>query len=116
MVATIGIVAAAIRLPRRTIVARMALSVVNGYLCFSSCDVAKALAGKNPHPSHSRNGPDASASIANDPADATRADQPAVLLGGALAEARGDDSRPGGAAGTAGTTAPAGGPGIDLLA
>jgi hypothetical protein len=54
----------------------VSLSVVNGFLCFSSCDAAKALQGKNPHPKqHSPH--------------ASRADQPAVLYGGNL-------NRPGG--------------------
>jgi len=29
----------------------MAISVVNGYLCYSGCDAAKARSGQNPHPS-----------------------------------------------------------------
>src|ERR1044072_6202704 len=29
---------------------RMAISFVNGYLCTSCCDVAKAKRGENPHP------------------------------------------------------------------
>jgi hypothetical protein len=49
----------------------VSLSVVNGFLCFSSCDAAKALQGKNPHPKpHTPH--------------ASRTDQPAVLYGGNL--------------------------------
>jgi hypothetical protein len=46
----------------------MAISIVNGYLCFSSCDAAKARAGEDPHPS----------------VDASTSRGPAVILDGAL--------------------------------
>ena len=59
----------------------MAVSIVNGYFCSSSCDVAKAKKGENPHPS-------------TDPGNVTAetknvrpggwSDQPVVLFGGAL--------------------------------
>ena len=55
----------------------MSLSVVNGYLCYSSCDELKARAGKDPHPKQdivqeTRNEVGAGAA-------------PAVTYGGALA-------------------------------
>lgn len=61
----------------------MSISIVNGFLCFCSCDVAKALAGKNPHPST-----DATKSAA-EKTDASPFDGPAVLLGGSLAKPSG---------------------------
>jgi len=54
----------------------MAISVVNGFLCYSSCDAAKAAKGENPHPR-------ADAASTNG-AETSRADRPAVILGGAL--------------------------------
>jgi hypothetical protein len=54
----------------------MAISVVNGFLCFSSCDAAKAATGQNPHPR---------ADVASQySADTSRLDGPAVILGGTL--------------------------------
>lgn len=60
----------------------MSISIVNGYFCANSCDVAKAKKGENPHPSTDpRNsepgGPDGRSG-------GPRADQPAVTFGGAL--------------------------------
>jgi hypothetical protein len=59
----------------------MATSIVNGYTCFSSCDVAKAKKGEDPHPNLH----------AGDPSDEKQdgkvgsgLDGPAVLFGGAL--------------------------------
>jgi hypothetical protein len=57
----------------------MALSVVNGFLCYSSCDVKKALQGKNPHPKQDPTNP-----VPQDGED-TPWPTPAVVLGGALA-------------------------------
>lgn len=56
----------------------MSISVVNGYLCTSSCDAAKARTGQDPH---ARNPVDQSPNAASDP---TRS--PAVVFGGALAD------------------------------
>jgi len=54
----------------------MSLSVVNGYLCYSSCDAAKAAAGKNPHPHDD---------MGQKPESATSPTQdPAVVFGGTL--------------------------------
>jgi hypothetical protein len=54
----------------------VALSVVNGFLCFCSCDVKKALQGKNPHPKQDATNGDAKTG------PGSRTDQPAVLYGG----------------------------------
>ena len=53
------------------------VSVVNGYMCFSSCDVAKAEHNKNPRT------PPGGMSDASK--TASSADQPATTLSGALA-------------------------------
>ena len=57
----------------------MAISFVNGFMCTSSCDVAKAKKGEDPHPNlHTLN-----------EADEKRGgslDGPAVVFGGSLAE------------------------------
>ncbi len=60
----------------------MSISIVNGYVCFNSCDVKRAETGKNPH--------DNPGQLDNDPRanshrpDATPGDQAAVTFGGAL--------------------------------
>jgi hypothetical protein len=56
----------------------VSISVVNGYLCTSSCDAAKARTGQDPHP---RSTADQTPKPASDP---TRS--PAVVFGGALAD------------------------------
>src|SRR4051812_14326985 len=62
--------------------ASMAISIVNGYVCTSSCDVATAKTGQDPHP---LTAPDKVAASTHDKAsDASRADGPAVLFGGSL--------------------------------
>ena len=56
-------------------------SVVNGFVCFSSCDEAKAKQGKDPHPSD--------ATLSGDPNPAKKSafdGQPAAILDGALKE------------------------------
>ena len=54
----------------------MAISVVNGYVCTSSCDVAKAKKGEDPHPAtHAANG---------ESRDDATSRGPAVLFGGSL--------------------------------
>lgn len=70
----------------------MSISVVNGYLCTSSCDAAKARTGQDPHP---RSPADQTSTATSDP---TRS--PAVVFGGALADRN--------AAGPAGTGPAAG--------
>ena len=56
----------------------MAISIVNGYFCASSCDVAKAKKGEDPHPS---TGP---GNVDDKDRKTFGADDPAVLFGGAL--------------------------------
>ena len=60
----------------------MSISVVSGQLCFSSCDVAKAESGKNPHqqPRQFENDPAAKSGKS----DGTSGDQLAVTFGGSL--------------------------------
>lgn len=59
----------------------MAISVVNGFLCYSSCDAAKAAKGQNPHPR---------ADVAGQGTDTSRRDGAAVILDGALKVSAGD--------------------------
>ena len=56
----------------------MTISIVNGYVCMSSCDVAKAKKGQDPHPSTH-----ATESDGRDRADDRG---PAVLFGGVLGQ------------------------------
>jgi hypothetical protein len=59
----------------------MAVSVVNGYVCTSSCDVAKAKKGEDPHLAiHATNG---------EPQGGAVGRGPAVLFGGSLRDLRG---------------------------
>jgi hypothetical protein len=60
----------------------MSISIVNGYVCFNSCDAKRAETGKNPHdnPGQLDNDPRAN----NHKPVGTPDDQPAVTLGGAL--------------------------------
>ena len=64
----------------------MSISVVNGYLCENSCDVAKAKKGEDPHP---KVGSEANETAGKPQgiAGSLRVDGPAVVLGGALAMA-----------------------------
>ncbi len=55
----------------------MSISIVNGYLCTSSCDAAKARTGQDPHPRS------ATSQTPNARPDPTRT--PAVTFGGSLA-------------------------------
>ena len=63
----------------------MATTIVNGFLCTCSCDVAKAKKGENPHPSVDATRNDAD----KKDGDISRADKPAVLYGGSLPNASG---------------------------
>jgi hypothetical protein len=60
----------------------MSISIVNGYVCFNSCDVKRAETGRNPH--------DNPGQLDNDPranshqSDGTPGTRPAVTFGGAL--------------------------------
>ena len=61
----------------------MAISIVNGFVCTSSCDVAKAKKGEDPHPvTGAEKIAEEKAEKASDP---FRTDDPAVVFGGALA-------------------------------
>jgi len=64
----------------------MAVSVVNGFVCYSSCDVSKAKQGKDPHPSTDAD------TLNQDSGSSSpgRADQPAVVLGGSLSTSAAD--------------------------
>ncbi len=64
----------------------MAVSVVNGFVCYSSCDVSKAKQGKDPHPSTGAGNLDQD----NESSAPGRADQPAVVLGGSLGASAAD--------------------------
>jgi hypothetical protein len=63
----------------------MALSVVNGFLCYCSCDVKKALQGKNPHPKQDPTNP---AAQQNGDDSNSSWQTPAVVLDGALKASR----------------------------
>ena len=54
----------------------MAITIVNGYLCTSSCDAAKARTGQDPHPQSATN------QAPNAKPDGTQS--PAVTYGGSL--------------------------------
>jgi hypothetical protein len=93
----------------------MSISIVNGYVCTSSCDVAKAKKGEDPHPAEGPGeAPDKPGS--GGPIGGTRRDE-AVVFGGSLA----DPANPGAvkpvasADGTASSTFPAKNL-VDLLA
>lgn len=58
------------------------ISYVNGYLCTSSCDVAKAKHGVDPHPKTSD--PQNAAKSDGTTKGAATADNPAVIFGGSL--------------------------------
>lgn len=66
----------------------MAISVVNGFLCYSSCDAAKAAKGQDPHP---RTG-----AAGQNSAEASGREGPAVILGGALKRSGNDGAVPAG--------------------
>lgn len=66
----------------------MAVSIVNGFFCSSSCDVSKAKKGENPHPSTDPGNVDKK----DGPWSPSRTDQPAVVFGGTLRGAPGVDS------------------------
>lgn len=56
----------------------MSVSLVNGFLCYSSCDAAKAAKGQNPHPRTDATATDALTAVG------PRAQNPAIIFGGAL--------------------------------
>jgi hypothetical protein len=81
----------------------VSVSVVNGYLCYSSCDAAKARAGRDPHPK-----PDTAQAPPRTPGT------PAVTFGGSLTAL--NDANPGDAAASVTGAASAQRPAIDILA
>ena len=58
----------------------MAVSVINGYVCYSGCDAAKARTGQDPHPKSDTGQP----GTATTPT-AGGVQNPAVVFGGSLA-------------------------------
>jgi hypothetical protein len=60
----------------------MTVSVVNGFVCYSSCDVSKAKQGKDPHPSTGAGNLNQDSQSSSP--GAGRAGQPAVVFGGSL--------------------------------
>jgi hypothetical protein len=66
----------------------MTVSVVNGFVCYSSCDASKAKQGKDPHPSTGAG----NANQDREPSGPGRADQPAVVFGGSLLRPTAADS------------------------
>jgi hypothetical protein len=62
----------------------MAISFVNGFMCTSSCDVAKAKKGEDPHPNlHTTNDADGKQGRGG---KSSALDGPAVVFGGSLAD------------------------------
>ncbi len=93
----------------------MAVSIVNGYFCASCCDVAKAKKGEDPHPATNPDGPYADKNA--DKNDPLRANDPAVLFGGALSTLTADAAQPtDSTSATDPSTAPPTGQAIDILA
>jgi hypothetical protein len=62
----------------------MSVSVVNGYLCYSCCDVAKAKRGEDPHPKHGADAISGHNTAHGGRQDASLFDGPAVTFGGIL--------------------------------
>ena len=58
----------------------MAISVINGYVCYSGCDAAKARTGQDPHPKS-----DSNQQSGTTTPTAGGVQNPAVVYGGALA-------------------------------
>jgi hypothetical protein len=64
----------------------MTISVVNGFVCYSSCDVSKAKNGEDPHPSTDSGNVDKESAASS----LGWADQPAVVFGGSLSRSAAD--------------------------
>jgi hypothetical protein len=58
----------------------VAVSIINGYVCYSGCDAAKARTGQDPHPKTDTSQPGATAPTAGG------VQNPAVTFGGSLAD------------------------------
>jgi hypothetical protein len=67
----------------------MSISFVNGYLCFSSCDVAKAKKGEDPKKATDPEAQALKEKQEQQVSGASRSGQAAVVLGGALADRAG---------------------------
>jgi hypothetical protein len=61
--------------------AYVSVSIVNGYVCYSGCDAAKARTGQNPHPKS-----DTSHQSGTTTPTAGGVQNPAVVFGGSLAD------------------------------
>jgi hypothetical protein len=70
----------------------MTISVVNGFVCYSSCDASKAKKGEDPHPSTGSGSVDQESVRSSLGPSLGRADQPAVVFGGSLHPTSGADS------------------------
>jgi hypothetical protein len=57
----------------------VAVSIINGYVCYSGCDAAKARTGQDPHPKTDTSQPGATTPTAGG------VQNPAVTFGGSLA-------------------------------
>jgi hypothetical protein len=88
------------------------LSVVNGYLCYSSCDVKRAAQGKNPHVP---DGTTDSAMAGKSDRPSAFAGQPATILDGLLKGRAGDNAVGAANPATDSSTDP-NRPSVDLLA
>jgi len=65
----------------------MSISIVNGYVCTCSCDVAKAKKGEDPHP-NLHPATDGKGKAGQGEGPGTTRDDPAVLFGGSLSAIR----------------------------
>jgi hypothetical protein len=63
----------------------VSISFVNGYLCTSSCDEAKAKRGVDPHPKFDPTEADGKADRSDNIRPASQLEDPAVVFGGVLA-------------------------------
>lgn len=70
---------------------RSVISFVNGYLCTSCCDAAKAKRGEDPHPTDDPSKPGYNPAHAKHRPGQVNADGPAVVFGGVLAGLIGTD-------------------------
>jgi hypothetical protein len=64
----------------------MSISFVNGYLCFCSCDVAKARKGEDPKKASDPDAQDLKEKQGQEISGASRSGQAAVVFGGALTD------------------------------
>jgi hypothetical protein len=62
----------------------MSISVINGYLCYDSCDAAKAKRGVDPHPNDGADGVESDKNGDGARDGSSPLEGPAVTFGGAL--------------------------------